>query len=161
MNDTINRCIFTLYHHWSPPQYRSAKSIQKGDSKQPGSLWHTRKVHHHVTLANDEADHKIEARLNRLTHKDPILVGDKVLIHRPQSTMALSSHLPWIGEFTVVKTNNLMSQAENKNGDRTWIHPAHIPRLAQRSTHLSDITSPLPPCDTLQNTPNHSSPRNS
>ena len=120
-----------------------------------------RQVHHCVTLVNDETDHKIETRLNRLTCKDPIQVGEKVLIHRPQSTIAQVSHLPWIGEFTIVKTNDMMSQVENENGDNTWIHRACIRRLAPRPTHLSDITPPLAPCDTLQNTHDHSSPRTS
>ena len=78
-----------------------------------------RHVDHGVTLANDEANHKMEVRLNRLTYKDPIQVGDKVLIHRPRSTMAQSLHLSWIGEFTVVKTKDMMKQVENENGDKT------------------------------------------
>ena len=61
-----------------------------------------RQVYHHVVLANDEADHKLEASLNRFIYKDPIRVGDKVLVHRPQSTIAQSSNLPWIGDFKVI-----------------------------------------------------------
>ena len=111
-----------------------------------------RQVNHRIALANDEADHKLEASLNRFTYKNPIQVGDKVLLHRPQSTMAQSSHLPWIGNFRVIKTNDVMSQVENENGDRAWIHRAHIRRLAPRPTHLSGITPPPPPCNTHQNT---------
>ena len=40
-----------------------------------------RQVHHHVVLANDEPDHKLEVSLNHLTCNDPIQVGDKVLLH--------------------------------------------------------------------------------
>ena len=36
-----------------------------------------RQVHHHIALANDEADHKLEASLNRFIYKDPIRVGDR------------------------------------------------------------------------------------
>ena len=43
---------------------------------------------HRVALANDEAGHKLEASLNRFIYKDPIQVGDKVLLHRSQSTIA-------------------------------------------------------------------------
>ena len=42
-----------------------------------------RQVHHCVALANDETDHKLEASLNRFIYKDPIHVGDKVLLHLP------------------------------------------------------------------------------
>ena len=52
-----------------------------------------RQVHHCVTLANDEADHRMGASLNYLIYKDPIQVSGKVLIHRPQSIMAQSSDL--------------------------------------------------------------------
>ena len=47
-----------------------------------------RQVHHRVALANDEADHKLEASLSRFIYKDPIQVGVKVLLHQPQSTVA-------------------------------------------------------------------------
>ena len=76
-----------------------------------------RQVHYRVTLANDEADHKLEASLNHFIYKDPIRVGNKVLLHRLQSTIAQSSNLPWIGEFKVIKTNDVMSQVQDENGD--------------------------------------------
>ena len=47
-------------------------------------------VHNHITLANNEANHNMKVRLNRLTYKDPIQVSDKVKIHRPQSAIAQS-----------------------------------------------------------------------
>ena len=59
-----------------------------------------KQVHHRVALANDEADHKLEASQNCFIYKDPIQVGDKVLLHRPQSTIAQSPNLPWIGNFS-------------------------------------------------------------
>ena len=81
-----------------------------------------RQVHHCVALANDEADHKLEASLNRFIYKDPIRVSDKILLHRPQSTIAQSSNLLWIGDFKVIKTNDVMSQVQNENGDTAWLH---------------------------------------
>ena len=72
-----------------------------------------RQVHHHVTLANDEANHKLEAILNRFIYKDPMQVSNKVLLHQTQSTIAQSSNLPWIGDFKVIKTND-ESGAEQK-----------------------------------------------
>ena len=64
------------------------------DGKQINAL--LRQVHHRVALANDEANYKLEASLDHLTNKDPIQVGDKVLLHQPKSTVAQSSHLPWV-----------------------------------------------------------------
>ena len=63
-----------------------------------------KQVYRRVVLANNEADHKLNEELNQLLYKDPIHVGDKLLLHRPQSTTAHSSHLNWIGLFEVVKT---------------------------------------------------------
>ena len=73
-----------------------------------------RQVHQRVALANNEADHKMEAKLNRSIFKDPIQVGDKVLLHRPQSATAHLSHLPWIGDFEVTKTNGFGSSSEKR-----------------------------------------------
>ena len=36
-----------------------------------------------------------------------------------------------------------MSQVENKNGDKTWIHCTHIHHFAPLPTHLSNTTPPL------------------
>ena len=111
-----------------------------------------RQVHHCIARANDETDHKLEASLNRFIYKDPIQVGDKVLLHQPQSTRAQSSNLPWIGEFKVIKTNDVISQVQNENGDTAWIHRAHIHYLKQWPAHLSHIPPP-PHCITLTKTP--------
>ena len=116
-----------------------------------------RQVHYRVALANDEADQKLEASLNHLTYKDPIQVSDKVLLHRPKSTVAQLSHLPWVGDFEVTKTNHMMCQVKNENSDTAWIHRAHIRCLAPRLTHLYNITPPPLPCNT-QNTQDPSPP---
>ena len=85
-----------------------------------------RQVHQRVALANNKADHKMEAKLNRSIFKDPIQVGDKVLLHRPQSATAHLSHLPWIGDFEVTKTNGLVVQVKNENCETHWVHRGHI-----------------------------------
>ena len=101
-----------------------------------------RQVHHRVAQANGEADPKLEASLSCFIVKDPIQVADKILLHRPQSTIAQSSNLPWIGDFKVIKTNDGMSQVQNENDDTAWIHRAHIRRLKPRPVHLSHIPPP-------------------
>ena len=101
-------------------------------------------------------DQKLEASLNRFIYKDSIQVGEKVLLHRPQSTIAQSSNLPWIGDFKVVKTNDVMRQVQNENGDTAWIHRAHIRRRKPRPAHLSHILTP-PLYNTHRNTQNSSS----
>ena len=60
-------------------------------------------------------------------------MGDKVLQHRPKSTTVHSYHLDWIGPFEVVKTNDMVIQIRNENGETDWIHRAHIRRFAPQS----------------------------
>ena len=154
INATINS-VLRVHPHYTitgrHPQYQSLpkqprKEIVKDDLGAYDMQINTlqRQVHHCVTLGNNEADHKMKTCLNRLTYKDPIQVGDKVLLHRPRSNMAQSSHLFGI-DFAVMKINDMMSQVENENGVTARIEP--------RPTYLSDIIPSLPPCDTHQNTP--------
>ena len=81
-----------------------------------------RQVHNRVALASNETDHKYDSRLSHLCFHDPIQVGDKILLHRPKSTIAHNSHLPWIGTFDVVKSNDSVLPIQDENGNREWIH---------------------------------------
>lgn len=103
-----------------------------------------RQVHRHVALANNEADHAQDPNLDKDMNKEPIQVGDKVLIHRPQSAIAHASHLPWIGTFEVAKTNSMVIQIKNDDGQSEWVHRAHVRRLIPRPKHLSPNLPPLP-----------------
>ena len=120
-----------------------------------------RQVHQRVALANNEADHKMEAKLNRSIFKDPIQVGDKVLLHRPQSATAHLSHLPWIGDFEVTKTNGLVVQVKNDNCEMHWVHRGHVRRLVPRPNDLQHMHRPPPPpaLSPPHQIPNHPSTR--
>ena len=76
-----------------------------------------KQVYQRVALANNEAVHKLNAKQNQLLYKDPIQVGNKVLLHCPQSTDAHSLHLDWIRPFEVVKTNDMVIQVRNEKGE--------------------------------------------
>lgn len=101
-----------------------------------------RQVHHHIALANYETDHKIENNANQFTYKNLLQVRDEVLLHWPQTATAQSSHLQWIGNFTITKTNNVMCQVQDENGTTTWILCGHIRHIAARLPHtfLSQIS---------------------
>ena len=120
-----------------------------------------RQVHQRVALANNEADHKMEAKLNRSIFKDPIQVGDKVLLHRPQSATTHLSHLPWIGDFEVTKTNGLVVQVKNENCETHWVHRGHVRRLVPRPNDLQHMHRPPPPpaLSPPHQIPNHPSTR--
>ena len=74
-----------------------------------------RQVHNRVALASNETDHKYDSRLSHLRFHDPIQVGDKILLHRPKSTIA--HHLPRIGTFDVVKSIDSVLQIQDENGN--------------------------------------------
>ena len=109
-----------------------------------------RQMHQRVALANNEADHKMEAKLNRSIFKDPIQVGDKVLLHRPLSATAYLSHLPWIGDFEVTKTNGLVVQVKNENCETHWVHLG--------PNHLQHMHRPPPTSSSIPTSPNSQSP---
>ena len=52
-----------------------------------------RQVHNRVALASYETEHKYDSRLSHLYLNDPIQVGDKILLHRPKSTIAHNCYL--------------------------------------------------------------------
>ena len=62
---------------------------------------------------------------------------------RPKSTIAHNSHLPWIGTFDVVKSNDSVLQIQDENGKREWVHRAHVRRIIPRPVDLNYY--PLPP----------------
>ena len=107
MNATINSATGVSLHYVITGRHPSiglpkllSKELASNDPRAYGMQINAllRQVHHRVALANDEADHKLEANLNRFIYKDPIQFGDKVLLQRPQSTIAQSSNLPWTGD---------------------------------------------------------------
>lgn len=74
-----------------------------------------RQVHQHIALADNEADHKMNTKLNQLVYKDSIQVEDKVIL-QPLSAIAHSSHLPWVGNFEITMVNYIVLQGRNENG---------------------------------------------
>ena len=103
-----------------------------------------RQVHQPVALAKSKADHKLNTKLNQLLYKDPIQVGDKVLLYQPQSTTVHSSQLDWIGPFEVVKTNEMVIQVRNEKGETDWTRRAHTRRLELQPKQLSHNCLPTP-----------------
>ena len=121
----------------------------------------THNLSHGTLTVSNEADHKMEAKLNRSIFKDPIQVDDKVLLHRPQSATAHLSHLPWIGDFEVTKTNGLVVQVKNDNCETHWVHRGHVRRLVPRPNDLQHMHRPPPPpaLSPPHQIPNHPSTR--
>ena len=102
-----------------------------------------RQVHKVVELANQEADLKMERRLNSIPTKE-LEVGDKVLLYRPESAEAKSSHLPWLDGFTVVKTNGMVVKVKNGQNQTSWVHRHHLRYVPNRPDHLQTRTIVIP-----------------
>ena len=94
-------------------------------------------IHHHVKLANIEADTRLDNR-TKTTFKENIGVGDKVLVFREQSSCSKNTNLQWNPGYEVVRTNNLVFELENESGKREWVHRYHIRLVQPRPIHLVD-----------------------
>ena len=102
-----------------------------------------RQVHKVVELANQEADLKMERRLNSIPSKN-LEVGDKVLLYRPESAEAKTTHLPWLDGFTVVKTNGMVVKIKNGQNQTSWVHRHHLRYVPNRPDHLQTRTLVMP-----------------
>ena len=87
MNATINNTTGVSPHYAITGRHPNielpellSKKLASNDPGAYGMLINVllRQVHHCVALANNEADHKLEASLNRSIYEDPIQVGDKL-----------------------------------------------------------------------------------
>jgi len=102
-----------------------------------------RQVHKVVELANQEADLKMERRLNSIPSKE-LEVGDKVLLYRPESSQAKTTHLPWLDGFTVLKTNGMVVKVQNDQNQTSWVHRYHLRYVPNRPCHLQPRTIAIP-----------------
>ena len=101
------------------------------------------KVHKAVAISAAEADEKMEARLNSVPSK-PLHPGDKVLLYRPQSAEAKRTKLPWLKNYTVVKSNNMVVQIRNEENDTCWVHRTQLRFIPDRPEHLQSRTLMVP-----------------
>ena len=100
-------------------------------------------THKAVELANQEADFKMENRLNSVPTKT-LEPGDKVLLYRPESATAKSTHLPWLPGFTVVKSNGMVVKVKNDQNVTSWVHRMHLRFVPNRPPHLTPRTIVIP-----------------
>ena len=162
MNATINSATGASPHYvitGRHPNICLPRIPQQGtQNSDPGSYGMQvnallRQVNHHVKIANSEADRKMEDKANHNTFQEVIASGDKVLLHRPRSATALSSHLPWIGRFTVVKSNDMVLQIRDDKGNTDWVHRSHVRRLVPRPAYLDSSSRIITPIHSRQAVP--------
>ena len=101
------------------------------------------KAHALIRLTNDEADRALENRENPVYPADELATGEEAYLHRPQSASAKESHMPWIGPFTILKSNGSIVQID-RNGTPEWVHRFHLSRKIERRPSLE---VGLPPID--------------
>lgn len=82
-------------------------------------------------------------QLNQLIYKDPIQVGNNVLLHKPQSAIAHISHLPLTGSYQVIKMNDMVLQIANEHGKISLVHHAYIRHFVPWPDHLNYTILPL------------------
>ena len=87
----------------------------------------------YVKICNQEADRGLDAK-KRFNSLSEITVGSKVRLYRPRSAEN-TDKLPWIGEYEVLDTMDLVSKITN--GIYTdWIHNAHLSIIPDRIEDL-------------------------
>ena len=99
------------------------------------------KAHEIIQLTNDEADKTLENRCNPIHPADELQSGDEAYLHRPESVNAKESHMPWIGPYTVLKSNGQIVQID-KDGTEEWVHRFHLVRKIPRRPEL-DVDAPI------------------
>ena len=90
------------------------------------------KAHELIRLTNDEADRALENRENPVHPADELATGEEAYLHRPQSENAKETHMPWIGPFTILKSNGSIVQID-RNGTPEWVHRFHLSRKMAES----------------------------
>ena len=152
MNSMINRSTGVSPHfvvtgrhpNLGLPQKKS-EQIRHPDPASYGMEINTllNQTHKAVELANQEADFKMENRLNSIPTKN-LEPGDKVLLYRPESAEAKSTHLPWLPGFTVVKSNGMVVKVKNDQNVTSWVHRMHLRFVPNRPPHLMPRTIVIP-----------------
>ena len=102
-----------------------------------------RQTHKVVELANQQADLKMENRMNTKPTKK-LESGDKVLLYRPESAKAKATHLHWLHGFTVVKSNGMVVKIKNDQNETSWVHRHHLRYVPNRPPHLQPRTIVIP-----------------
>ena len=120
-------------------------SINASDTSQYVQLIKSKqhKAHNAVRIAAEAADAKADKK-DRHVIRETIDVGDKILLHRPQSVQAQRSKQDWIGPFTVTKTNQMVVQYADEDGKLDWTHMSQVRKMVRRKEELMLVPPPPP-----------------
>ena len=152
MNSMVNRStgvsphfIVTGRHPSLGLPQKEGEKVRNGDPASYGMEINAllRQVHKVVELASQEADLKMERRLNSIPSRQ-LEVGDKVLLYRPESAQAKATHLPWLDGFTVEKSNGMVVKVKNGQNQTSWVHRHHLRYVPNRPSHLQPRTIVIP-----------------
>ena len=91
-----------------------------------------------VKGVQDEAD-RYYMRNNVKEPLEILRPGDIVKVKREQSAEAKRTGMPWVGEYTVIKTTSLTALLLDGNGEEDWFHRHHIVRVPRKPPHLIEI----------------------
>ena len=93
-------------------------------------------------IAAEEADRTMEQRLDG-KETPPLNKGDQVYLYRPQSEEAKRTKNNWIGPYSVTKTNLMVNQIEDQQGNLEWVHRFHLRAVPDRPERLR-YSPPIP-----------------
>ena len=96
-----------------------------------------RNIHHVVRKLNEAADQKYIGKSTGNFDTSILTPGQEVLIFRENSVDAKSSHLPWLGPYTVITSNELTAKLRNpRTMKEDYVSRHHIKPLVPRPSHL-------------------------
>ena len=105
-----------------------------------------RTVHESVRIANRLTDERYLKRVNSGQLRENVQVGDEVCVYRPLSSEA-NKREPWIGRFTVLETNDLISRIQDKSSKSIeWVSNHHIRRWIERDKKFNFDIDDLDAC---------------
>ena len=131
--------FFTIFgREYQLPQLPTVPD--QGDSAHGVSLAKKlRNIHRVVRKLNEAADHKYIGKSTGNFDTSILTPGQEVLIFRENSVDAKSSHLPWLGPYRVINSNELTAKLQNpRNLKEDYVSRHHIKPLVPRPSHLDD-----------------------
>ena len=101
-------------------------------------------VHKLIKICQEEADQKLSAKDKQKT--SPMLIpGDEVCLYRPVSSQAKTTNLPFIGPFSVVKSNEQVVKIIDSTGKMDWVSRNHVVKKIPRKPELILVPPPFYP----------------
>ena len=135
--------FYTIFgREYQLPQLPTLPDADQGDSAHGVTLAKKlRNIHRVVHRLNEAADQLYIGKSTGNFDGSILTPGQEVLVFREHSVDSKSSHLPWIGPYTVISSNELTAKLRNpRTLKEDYVSRHHIKPLVPRPSHLDDLS---------------------